>query len=291
MSDKLGEIQSRIASIHDLESVVGAMRGIAAARAHEARTRLDGVRACAAMIGNAIADAMYLVEHDEVFSGTRPVSTRPLWITVCSDQGFVGTFNEHLIDSTLRGASSPGALHFVIGSRGHSMAAERAIPLEWCAPMAAHADDIGALADRIIEAMYSRLEQGRIDRVTIVHAVPSEGTPFDIVTRVLVPFDFQRFSHGRSPGMPPLVNLPPRRLLERLAQEYVFDELCEALMLSFSAENEARMRAMISARAHIQDTLKQLDSTYRQLRQEAITSEIVELSSGTPLRHGAGKHA
>ncbi|MFX1676766.1 F0F1 ATP synthase subunit gamma [Paraburkholderia sp. A2WS-5] len=57
-------------------------------------------------------------------------------------------------------------------------------------------------------------------------------------------------------------------------------QLCEALMPSFAAENEARVRAMLAARTHVQQRLNDLTQHYRAVRQEEITSEIVELSAG-----------
>ena len=52
-------------------------------------------------------------------------------------------------------------------------------------------------------------------------------------------------------------------------------------MLSFAAENEARMRAMIAARSNVHTTLNQLIGSFRRLRQEEITADIVELSAGS----------
>jgi F-type H+-transporting ATPase subunit gamma len=89
--------------------------------------------------------------------------------------------------------------------------------------------------------------------------------------------------------LPPLVSLPPDRLAGRLAEEHVFAELCAALMLSFAAENEARMRAMISAHGNVQRTRESLLSAFHRLRQEEITVEIVELAAGRaarPRHHG-----
>jgi F-type H+-transporting ATPase subunit gamma len=51
-------------------------------------------------------------------------------------------------------------------------------------------------------------------------------------------------------------------------------------MLSFAAENEARMRAMLAARANVQDTLDELTQSYRRVRQDEITDDIVELAAG-----------
>lgn len=58
MSNRLDEVQNRLGTVRELESVVRAMRGIAATRTREALSRLPGIRACADLIGLAIADAM-----------------------------------------------------------------------------------------------------------------------------------------------------------------------------------------------------------------------------------------
>jgi F-type H+-transporting ATPase subunit gamma len=81
--------------------------------------------------------------------------------------------------------------------------------------------------------------------------------------------------------IPPIVTLPPEQLLDQLAEEYVYAELCAAVMLSYAAENEARMQAMIAARSNVERKLDELTASYRNLRQEEITAEIIELSAGT----------
>jgi F-type H+-transporting ATPase subunit gamma len=52
-------------------------------------------------------------------------------------------------------------------------------------------------------------------------------------------------------------------------------------MLSFAAENEARMQAMIAARNNVSRKLDELVASFRRLRQEEITGEIIELSAGS----------
>jgi hypothetical protein len=79
----------------------------------------------------------------------------------------------------------------------------------------------------------------------------------------------------------PPTTLAPQALLERLAAEYVFAQLCQAGMHAFEAENEARMLAMTSAKTNIETKLAGLSQRERQLRQEEITTEIVELAAGT----------
>lgn len=68
-------------------------------------------------------------------------------------------------------------------------------------------------------------------------------------------------------------------LLEHLAAEYVYAQLCEAAMHAFAAENEARVAAMAAAGTHIEAKLGGLSRPENQLRQEEITTEIIELAA------------
>ena len=96
---------------------------------------------------------------------------------------------------------------------------------------------------------------------------------------ITLPVDFGRFARPRE-RVPPLTTLTPQLLLERLAAEYVYAQLCEAAMHAFEAENEARMMAMASAKSNIGTKLTALLQRERQLRQEEITTEIIELAAG-----------
>jgi F-type H+-transporting ATPase subunit gamma len=144
----------------------------------------------------------------------------------------------------------------------------------------AHAEEVPLLASRITDVLYSRLEKGQVTRVTVIHAVPAPSASIEIVERTLLPFDFARF-RVMPRAIPPITTLSPEQLLAELAQEYVYAELCEEVMLSFAAENEARMRAMIAARSNVLSKLDELVGSFRRLRQEEITGEIIELSAGS----------
>jgi F-type H+-transporting ATPase subunit gamma len=279
MSGKLSEVEARIGTVHQLEAVITAMRGSAAARSREARGRLAGIRAYAAAIGGAIGEALALAPE----SGTQPREGRRFdrhaVIVLCAEQGFAGSFNERVLDVAERHLESEAAELLVVGNRGTMAAAERGLTCGWSAPMVAHADEVSLLASRITDALYSRLEKSLVARVTVIHAVPAPSAAIEIVERALLPFDFARFQVAAR-AVPPITTLPPERLLDQLAEEYVHAELCEEIMLSFAAENEARMRAMIAARGNVANKLEELVGSFRRLRQEEITGEIIELSAG-----------
>jgi F-type H+-transporting ATPase subunit gamma len=279
MSGKLTEIESRSATARQLDAVIGAMRGIAAARSREAQRRLPGIRSSASTVGAAIGAVlahgagapMHVPEH-----GTQIV------IALCAEQGFVGSFNEQILERVQSRLASAACECLIVGTRGEIAANERRLTFAWRSPAASHADDVPALASRITDALYLRLDRRVITEVSVIHAVPGIAAHSEIVEHRLIPFDFSRFQIARH-SQPPLLTLPAGRLLAGLVEAYVYVELCEALMLSFAAENEARVRAMLAARANVKETLQTLTQSYRQVRQDEITADIVELaaSAGT----------
>jgi F-type H+-transporting ATPase subunit gamma len=62
VTERLSDVVARIGSVRQLSSVIGAMRGIAAARAREARERVEGVRVYARTVGAAIGQALAFME-------------------------------------------------------------------------------------------------------------------------------------------------------------------------------------------------------------------------------------
>ena len=287
MSERLSDVVARIRSVRQLSSVISAMRGIAAARAREARERVEGVRAYAATVGAAIGQALALVDDDGPPATPRDGRGGHLVIALCAEQGFAGVFNRRVLDLAERALKADGPHRrelIVLGARGLMATAERGLAVGWSRPMVAHVDEVGGLADRVTEQLYMRIGSGGATRVNVVHAIPSL-SEIEVVDRALAPFDFARFPRARN-ASPPIVSLPPRALLAELAQEYVFAELCEALTLSLAAENEARMRAMSAAKTNVAKMLDELVARSRQLRQEEITNEIIEL--GGRRASGAG---
>jgi F-type H+-transporting ATPase subunit gamma len=277
MAERLSQIEERIDSVGQLSSVVAAIRGIAAARLREGEKGLDGIRAYAQGVGEAIGEALALAAETEGGTPAGVPSGGSLVIALCSEQGFAGAFNSRVLDAAERLVREQRAELFVIGDHGLMVAGERGLTVGWTVPMAAHVEETIDLANRLAEALYDRI-RGGVTEATIVHTVPGQAAEQSIVEKPLVPFDFSRFP-AATPTNPPLLNLAPEMLLAHLAEEYVFGELCEAAMLSYAAENQARMRAMIAAHDNVAKRLDELTATARRIRQEEITSEVVELAA------------
>ena len=279
MSQRYAELSARIASVGQLGSVVAAMRGIAAARAQQSRKQLAGVRAYADIVAAAIAQALALMPSD-ISQPTTDDAPR-LCVLFCAEQGFAGAYSEHIFDAAGIDASRRAPL-LIVGRRGLRLAQARGLRVDWSAPMVAQLDNVGALANRIVQAIYAQLHTTRSTAADIVYAAPSSGTAGGIAVqrRSLLPLDHRLFQHHNSTAAP-LLNLQPAQLLDQLAAEYLFAELSAAILDSYAAENSARMQAMAAARDNIVRRLDTLSLEQRLARQDEITAELVELAAGT----------
>lgn len=270
----LGETQDRIASIRQLRTVVGAMRGIAATHTQQARAALRGFRAYAGVIAGGLGRAVELLETDGATAP--PAQDGTAVVVFAAEHGLAGAFSERVLDALA--GQRPASL-FLVGARGLALAEQRGLRADWASPMASQASGVGATARRVADALYAAFVAQRFTRAEMAYASLSETSQSTIVRRPILPLDLERFRSPR-PGPPPLANLPPRRLVERLVGEYVFAELALAALESFASENAARLATMESARLNIEDKLEALTAQERLQRQEEITAEVQEVTFG-----------
>ena len=275
MTERLGEISARIDGIRKLGAVVNAMRGIAGARAQQARTQLDAVDGYADTIAQAIGRTLALLPTPASASVRR--MARPALVLFCAEQGFAGAFSERVLDAVSDDIA--GTELFLVGTRGAAVAAERRLVAGWHSAMPSHSPGVPRLADRIAEALYARLASGQIAGLDVVFTRCRPGHGLNIERRHLIPLDTSAFSRPTNPDAP-LLNLAPAELLVGLTANYVHAQLCHAALHAYAAENEARMEAMAAARRQVEQQLAELQATQRIVRQEEITAEIIELAAG-----------
>jgi len=275
MAERLAGIVTQIQNVRQLGAVVTAMRSIAALRAQEGRSLLSGIEAYTDVVSRSIGQALNLLSTDTLASAPLRHANRGL-ILFCAEQGFAGPFSERVFDAA--GDDLKGATSLIIGTRGAALASERGITLTWSAAMTTRVDGIPSFANRLAEVLFGYLARGAITTADILFSRSAFGS-IRIDRHSLLPIDFGRFARPIE-TQAPLIALAPELLLERLAAEYVYAQLCEAAMHAFVAENEARMVAMVAAKNNTETKLAALVQRERQLRQEEITTEIIELAAG-----------
>ena len=270
------DISARIGNIEQIEGVVVAMRALAAAHAQEARKHLTAIREQEATVARAMADALsFLPALPKAAAAT--TDGKQLRIVVGAAQGFSGSYSERIMSVAVGESGDRASDDFLlIGQRCIAEFESRGMASVWSANMVAHAGEVPSLASRVADAVFELLGRDQITRVSIIYGEPGVVT-HGPSTRQLLPLDFARIK-VTAPLDPPMTTLPPDILIARLVEEYVFTEVCEALMLGFAAENDARLDAMSRARTNVQHIREDLRTEFAQARQEQTTTEIIELS-------------
>ncbi len=285
MAERLFDIVAQIQNVRQLGAVVTAMRGIAASRAQRGRSLLAGIEAYTDVISNAVGQALDLLPTDtDIAVATRSGPSKRGLILFCAEQGFAGAFSERVFEAAAGDLAE--ATSMVVGTRGAVVARERGIKLDWSATMPTRVDGIPSFANQLADALYGYLAQGAITAADILFSRSAPDGGIHIDRHSLLPIDFEHFARPIE-GRSPMTALAPEVLLERLAAEYVYAQLCQAAMHAFVAENEARMVAMMAAKTNTEAKLTALARRERQLRQEEITTEIVELAAGAEASRGA----
>jgi F-type H+-transporting ATPase subunit gamma len=193
----------------------------------------------------------------------------------CTEHGFAGAFNDHLID---RAADGPRRALIVVGSRGATLAAERGLEVAATFTAASHPSGVIAVARRISTELYAHVDDDGLDHVDAIYGHGDAiGAP-TIVRERLLPVD--RAASVKPAAFAPLHHLEPRALVQRLVAELVLADLIRMAMESLVAENSARMQAMSAARDNIERKLVQLEQAVHRGRQDQVTTELLDLITG-----------
>ena len=96
MEQRAADVQARLATVSSFGELVGAMQGVAAARAEHARKLIAGTNAYARAVANAMGQALALVPADQRSMPNR-AGQRPLWVLFCAEQAFNGGLSEKIL--------------------------------------------------------------------------------------------------------------------------------------------------------------------------------------------------
>jgi len=271
--EDLPRLKARIASLRELRDLMRALRALAASHVQEAQEALRGIRRYTEVIEEAIVEATTTMAVERDAGGeVIPTGVRML-VVFCSEHGFAGAFNDRLLDR-VESERENGFRLGIVGRRGAMLAEERGFEILWEVPMATHVGGISAIARQIVGNL---MPAAALD---IVFASYRKGGGYEVEIKRLLPLDPHLFIPSRRRS-PPLHHLAPGDLLERLAGEYLFAEIARAIMESLASENGARLRAMQTAEHNIGENLARLVGREHTLRQEAITTELLDVVTGS----------
>jgi F-type H+-transporting ATPase subunit gamma len=281
----LVSLSRKIRTAHELLGVVKTMKSLAAVGIRQFERAAESLEEY-----RRVVDAGWLAL---LRRGTGPVLEPPVTGAVClviaSDQGMCGQFNEavfkHAVTRTPK-MEQPGCpvTFWVFGEKLRDAFAEtgpgRAVYFGMPGSLPAVNVQVQEVVQRI-EAVRSR---HGIERFYVCHNMLSEGGGYRQVCNRLLPLDrewAQAYAKKKWPGRClPLIGLPREMMFAHLFRQYLFISLYRAFAQSLAGENAARLMAMQAAEKNIREVLDDLRKNFRELRQAAVTAELLDIISG-----------
>lgn len=281
----LKDIKNRIKSVRNIQQITKAMKMVAASRIRKAEDKLKAARPYAEKLKEVVFDltaGMEEVLHP--LMEVREVENTAI-IVVSSDKGLCGAYNNNLLRIAWGEIDKTPPKKLVgIGSKVNKYLARRAVEADltkvnW-EPEYELAEEY---ANRVTEWFVS----GTVDQVVVYYTQAVTAMTQAPVREVILPL--QKEDMDQEAGSIPYEFEPSAAVaLDVLLPRYVRNVIFRILMEAKVAELAARLKAMSNATDNADKLADELTLQFFRLRQAAITTEILEISSGAEALAASG---
>ena len=291
--DTLEQTRRHLESFAELQAIVRTMKAMAAVSIRQfersARSLQAYYRTVEAGLSVVFRDVTTVPDPASNARGGRGI------VVFGSDHGLCGRFNEEIVDHARRyilhsEVDRPRLL--VVGARPAALLEASDRPPEKIMLVPGSAARITATVRRILFEIDEWRTRERIERVELIHNRPRPANRYTPTHFELLPVDLQRLQRlARAPWPSPtlpMYTMPRERLLSALLRQYLFVAIARACAESLAAENASRLVAMQAAEKSMADRSEALLAEYRRRRQDAITSELLDVVSGYEALRSAG---
>jgi F-type H+-transporting ATPase subunit gamma len=193
---------------------------------------------------------------------------------ISSDKGLCGDYNRQILRSARQVVDeNPGCKIYVMGEKGKKYFASAKIPVEENFDFIMQKPD-EELSEGISSFFCDLFLKEEISRLVAVYAV-TDGMQARPVIKTVPPIEPPE--GGRTETE--IEFLPSKAaVVDSLVPIYISGVFHSILLRGYMGEQSARMFAMDSANKNAKQLLDDLDKQYNRLRQNAITTEIAEIS-------------
>jgi F-type H+-transporting ATPase subunit gamma len=290
----LKDIRARIDSTKNTQQITRAMKMTSAAKLRRAQHNIVNLRPYATGILSVIADVAVTqrVQHPLLTKTTEP--KKILLVAVTSDRGLCGAFNTNVNKYVER---------FCIQHRSHYEKIDLLIIGRKAADYFKRrnytavdtilnlAKEISfPLAAKVAERLMNDYRHGEYDEIKIVYNEFKSAIQQNVVCETLLPVNLEESATlGKGvAGFPPdmIYEPAPDDMIEALITQHFNVQVYRCMSESVAAEHGARMTAMENATKNAGEMINILTLNYNKLRQAAITTELIEITSGAEALKG-----
>jgi ATP synthase, F1 gamma subunit len=285
----LRELKSRIGSVASSEKITGAMKMISSAKMHKAEGYLRRLKPYRSQVETIISS---MLSSDASFSSPLLEQREVKRLTLVvwgSDDGLCGAYNVNLAkrmadDITRLRDEYPGVTLKIVavGSKiykaccrvsGDSVDVEKAP--EWISPKSE-----GQAVGDYVRSLVEDFTSGNTDRIEGLYMNYQSASRQRPQLMTLLPVDQSNFGVDQRSGVPYIIEPDAATVVRRALPMYILAIVEDIFTENRASEQAARVMAMQSANDNAKKLQEQLKLEYNKLRQEAITTELLDIIGG-----------
>jgi len=288
------DVRRRIRSVKNIAQVTGAMQAISAIKVRKAMQALDRTQPYATKAWQVLTHLAEQPGHTNLHPllAHRPAVENVLVVLISGDRGLAGAYNTKIVNFAVHKFEQElASVHYIaVGRKGRDMLYRRRkhIVGEFPNLLATPSfQDVSAIGQLVVEEFL----QGRADRVYLVY------TDFISILKqvpnikLLLPLEVGAEAgegrvveygiHPSGPAAAYIYEPGESEILDEIVPRFTALQLYQALLESLASEHAARMIAMQNATDNATELVDTLTMDYNQLRQNNITTELIDLVGGT----------
>lgn len=281
-------LTAKITTTEELRAVVKTMKAIAAVSIRQYEKAVESLFEYNRIIEMGLQ--ILLKNRPEILPLVKP-PPRQGWgaIIFGSDQGMCGQFNEQITTFALKqmelsSVAPEKRLIIAVGERLRAHLENAGQPIEKFFNLPGSIAGITPRVQEIVLLIEHWRSHLRINQIIILHNRPISSSSYRPHSTPLLPIDLAWMQNLAQKTWPshnlPTFSMDWQRLLHILMGQYFFVALYRAFAESLAGENAGRLASMQGAESNIEDRLKELKRQFHQLRQSAITEELLDIVAG-----------
>ncbi|MEA3448594.1 MAG: ATP synthase F1 subunit gamma [Bacteroidota bacterium] len=285
----LKDIRTRIKSVKSTRQITSAMKMVSAAKLRKAQNRVEQLRPYAEKLQQILSHVSKSMSgnKDFIFIKERPVK-KVLMVIITSNKGLCGSFNSKVIKQSLafikEKYSDTEIEVFTIGKKANDMMKKQPYKIvrsETDIFDNLSFDSVSAFADQYM----SWFAEGTYDKIFTVYNSFINTVTQEVKTEQYLPMVLE--SDEENDETYDYIFEPDKdAITKELIPKSLRTQLFKDLIDSFAAEHGARMTAMHQATDNATELLEEITLQYNKARQAAITSELLEITSGADALKG-----
>lgn len=289
------EIQNRIRSIQDTMKITKAMYMMSSMKLRKAKQKLQDTEPYFHGLQEQIRDILlHFPNMEHLYFDNRPkdmqeIIKRRAFLVITGDKGMAGAYNHNVLKEAQKLVDEAQSYRLmVVGELGRQFFANQGYQMEPDFLFSANNPSIHrsrVITEKIID-LYKKEE---IDEVYVIYTEMINSMRSEVHVERVMPLmtrDFveqELIEKNRADQINNdwyTIYPSPKRVLGKLAYNYVTGYIYGVLVEGTASEENARMMAMKSATDNAEAMLSDLSIEYNRVRQAAITQEITEVISG-----------